>query len=243
MADGIQIERSKHAQEFVIIGNAVARDSRLSFRARGLHHHLLSLPPGWRVTTADLAKEHPEGREAIRTALNELIAHGYVTKVKRQDERGRWSTVMTVHDKPQSAARDDPAAEDGFPGVGQPDVGGLGAKPKTVTENSKDGPVDLASRRARAKAASATLTVQDAIAAIRRAATIEYGSDEADEISDGDALGLYFTYVQNRRPRDLVAYLGKIFGDAPHLDALLAGSGWACPRCQKWETGCKCPAA
>jgi hypothetical protein len=50
VADGIQIERSEHAQEFVIVGNTEARDVRLSFRARGLHHHLLSLPSGWRVT-------------------------------------------------------------------------------------------------------------------------------------------------------------------------------------------------
>ena len=252
MADGIQIERSKHAQEFVIVGNTEARDGRLSFRARGLHHHLLSLPSGWRVTTADLAKDNPEGREAIRTALNELIEFGYVTKVKRQDRQGRWSTTLTVHDKPQPAASTPALAEsteDGFPGVGnpgvgQPDFGEPGAKDlKTVPKDVKDGPVDLASRRARAKAASATLTVQDAIAAVRRAATIEHGADEANEISDGDALGLFFTYVGSRRPRDLVAYLQKIFADAPYLDTLLSNSGWACPRCQKWEDDCKCPAA
>ena len=103
--------------------------------------------------------------------------------------------------------------------------------------------MDLASRRARAKAASATLTVQDAIAAVRRAATIEHGADEGNGLTDGDALGLFFTYVGSRRPRDLVAYLQKIFADAPYLDTLVANSAWACPRCQKWEDDCKCPAA
>jgi hypothetical protein len=244
VTDGIQIERSNHAQEFVIIGNTEARDCRLSFRARGLHHHLLSLPSGWRVTTADLAKDHPEGREAIRTALNELIEFGYVTKAKRQDEHGRWSTALTVHDKPQdSVASGADSTEDGFPGVGQPDFGELGAKQKTVTKDGKDGPVDMASRRARAKAASAQLTVADAINAVRRAVTIEHTAAEADDLTDAEALGLYFTYVGNRRPRDLVAYLGKILGDSPSIDAFLSNSSAACPQCCHWETDCQCPAA
>ena len=84
MADGIQIERSKHAQEFVIVGNTEARDGRLSFRARGLHHHLLSLPSGWRVTTADLAKDNPDIMEGLtrwartnRFLREELIPLGW----------------------------------------------------------------------------------------------------------------------------------------------------------------------
>ena len=40
-----------------------------------------------------------------------------------------------------------------------------------------------------------------------------------------------------------MTYLGKIFADAPYLDTLLANSTAACPRCQKWDTDCKCPAA
>jgi len=55
VAEGIVIERSRHAQEFVIIGNTEARDGRISFRARGLHHYLLSLPPGWRVTPRQIS--------------------------------------------------------------------------------------------------------------------------------------------------------------------------------------------
>ncbi len=34
-----------------------------------------------------------------------------------------------------------------------------------------------------------------------------------------------------------------IFGDAPYLDTLLAGSEAACTRCQQWDGNCKCPAA
>ena len=86
-------------------------------------------------------------------------------------------------------------------------------------------------------------TVSNVIGAVRRAATIEFDANTANELTDGEALGLFFTYVGTRRPRDLVAYLGKIFADAPYLDTFLSNSEAACLRCQKWESGCECPAA
>ena len=245
MTDGIQIERSEHAQEFVIIGNTEARDGRLSFRARGLHHHLLSLPPGWRVTTTQLAAGNPEGRDAIRTALNELIACGYVTKAKRQDERGHWSTVMTVHDKPQPRTGSQaPVTEDGFPGFGNPGVGKSGAKPKTVNENVKEGPVDLASRHARAKKrASTQRDIPTVIREVRAAAEQVYGQSEAAWLGDGDLLGLYFSKKGSIRPGNVVAYMAKIMGDAPSIDSLLSNSEAVCTVCVQWDSDCKCPAA
>lgn len=244
---GITIERGKHAQQFVTIGNREARDGRLSFRARGLHHYLLSLPPGWRVTTAQLAKENPEGREAIRTALNELISLGYVTRSKRQDERGRWSTTMTIHDGPQDVGEETglaAATEDGFPGAGEPGVGELGAKPNTVTEELKDQKMvqGRASRRARASGAGATRTVDQVIREVRTAIVVAYGERQDDEVDDATVLGLYAAYV-NRPCRDLVAYMRKIFDDTPELDTLLQNVAPVCPACRHYEDECKCPAA
>jgi len=243
---GIAIERSRHAQEFVIIGNHAARDSRLSFRARGLHHHLLSLPSGWRVTTAQLAKDNPEGREAIRTALNELVKLGYVTREKRQGERGRWSTTMTVHDMPQDVTPGDDAdtaTEDGFPGVGSPGVGELGAKQKTVNEDVEDQKMvqGRASRRARASGERAKRTVDQAIAEIRAAVAEVHGENEAADLSDGEVLGLYYAYANPRKPvRDLAAYMTKILADAPYLDTFMANVEPVCRQCWHWESDCAC---
>lgn len=120
MTGGIGIERDEHAQQFVIIGNAPARDARLSFRARGLHHYLLSLPPGVRVTTESLASDAREGRGAVRTALNELISVGYVKRIKSHDERGRWNTRMVVYETPQPADEGDKLAIGTQPGARKP---------------------------------------------------------------------------------------------------------------------------
>jgi hypothetical protein len=244
-AEGIVIERSVHAQGFVVVGNDEARDSRLSFRARGLHHYLLSLPPGWRVTTAQLGKDNPEGREAIRTALNELVKLGYVTRAKRQDERGRWFTTMTVHDKPQDVTPgDDPATatEDGFPGTGNPDSGELGAKQKTVTENGKD--QKMASRRVRTSGSRATRTIPEIIADTRKAVARSFSEGEADELTDGQAIGIFLEYANPKEGAgNLVAYLSRVFRDAPSLDTFLANVEAVCIPCWRFESDCRCEAA
>jgi hypothetical protein len=246
--DGIVIERSRHAQQFLIIGNAEARDTRISFRARGLHHHLLSLPPGWRVTTTDLAKDNPEGRDAVRTALNELISLGYVTKRKHQDLRGHWHTTVTVHDKPQTEAGSEApiTTEDGFPGAGSPGVGESGAKKlKTVTEDVEDQEMaqELASRRAQASGSRAKRTTDEVIAEVREAVARIHGQQEADDLTDGEVLGLYFKYGNPKKPaRDLVAYITKVLSDAPYLDTFMANVEAVCVPCWHYESDCKCGA-
>lgn len=252
MSDGIEIERSKHAQQFVVIGNAEARDRRLSFRARGLHHHLLSLPPGWRVTTTQLAQDNPEGRDAIRTALNELISLRYVTKRKHQDERGRWHTIMTVHDKPEPETETGseepvPDTEDGFPGVGAPGVGKPGAIQKTVNENSKKDGQRLASRRGRASgAAAARWTDEKIIKDIRNTIVAVYGKEESDWTSDEQILALWeWKKPQSGKFTSPGAYMGRIFADCVSIDTLLANlpcddeddESWACPRCCEHNPG------
>lgn len=91
---------------FYILQNAVAEDERLSFRARGVLIALLVKPDDWRCTTEELEKQGTEGREAIRTALRELEAAGYLERVRSQDsETGKWSTDVYVHDTRGTANR------------------------------------------------------------------------------------------------------------------------------------------
>lgn len=85
---------------YVVISNALVRDRSLSFRARGLLVHLLSMPPGWRTSSARLTRETTEGRDAIRTALRELERARYVVERRTQDTRGRWATEWIVYDAP-----------------------------------------------------------------------------------------------------------------------------------------------
>jgi hypothetical protein len=101
---GIVIHRSRHAQEYVVVPNGVARDKRLSFLARGLLVMLLSLPPDWHVTTDMLAEDNPDSRTGIRAAMRELREAGYVQLLSERGKDGRTRRHLEVFDTPQPNA-------------------------------------------------------------------------------------------------------------------------------------------
>lgn len=102
------------------IRNEVARDGRLSYRARGVLLRLLSNADGWRMTAEDLAREGKEGRASILAALRELRGAGFIRVVRAQDAGGRWSTHTYVFDTPQKVTEVQ-KPNSGFPNVGSSD--------------------------------------------------------------------------------------------------------------------------
>jgi hypothetical protein len=99
---GIIIHRSRHAQEYVVVPNSIARNTELSFTARGVLVMLLSLPPDWHVTADMLAQDNPDSREAIRKAMRELRAACYVVLCQERGHGGRIRRHLEVFDAPQT---------------------------------------------------------------------------------------------------------------------------------------------
>jgi len=89
-------------KRFAMVARETANDARLSFRARGVLLWLLDKPDDWQTDAARIAQEGPEGREAIRTALNELAKFGYLHREKKHDQAGQWFTTWTVYETPQT---------------------------------------------------------------------------------------------------------------------------------------------
>ncbi|MBS2966317.1 helix-turn-helix domain-containing protein [Actinocrinis puniceicyclus] len=96
----MRIHRSAHQRFFTTLGNEVLRDNRLSFCARGILSHLLSLPNGQRGDIRTLADRTPEGRERVASALRELERFGYLRRAVKRTAEGRIYTEVDVFDAP-----------------------------------------------------------------------------------------------------------------------------------------------
>jgi hypothetical protein len=94
-----------------VLQRAALQDERLSYLARGLLASILSRPEDWRTSAERLARQSPrEGIKAIRAALRELEAAGYLVRDRTQDSRGRWVWTWDLTDTPNEAAN--PQASD-----------------------------------------------------------------------------------------------------------------------------------
>lgn len=98
-----RIRRAKHEKNYTVILNSTIQDSRLSWKARGLHHYILSLPDDWDICIAHLSEQsEPDGEAIVKSALKELEAYGYLTKTRLKDKRGRFlKCVWDIYESPQ----------------------------------------------------------------------------------------------------------------------------------------------
>lgn len=105
--DGVLvIKRARRPDSgFLLIRNDVLRDSRLSYRARGLLCAMLSYPDDWRFNRDWLAgQSEREGQTAVRTALQELERHGYLKRERRKNPAtGKFGWEHVLYDTPQDA--------------------------------------------------------------------------------------------------------------------------------------------
>lgn len=109
---------------FVTVTNDLARDKRLSFKARGLMLLILSHSGEWNVTASWLEEQGLEGREAIRSGLNELKALNYARYDTITDGSGRFSGARwTFYEEPADCAPEVGEPIDSSPNVGNPIIG------------------------------------------------------------------------------------------------------------------------
>ena len=126
--------RVQHSKDYTVIANAAIRDSRLSFKARGLHHLLLSYPDGWEINTEHLSDQsESDGKTSVCSALKELEKFGYLTREQAR-VNGRitgWKSVIREISltKPSKKAQKARTArikpESGFPDMENPDMENL----------------------------------------------------------------------------------------------------------------------
>lgn len=105
-----RVEKSK---DYTVMSNHHLRNSELSLKAKGLLSQILSLPEGWDYTLAGLAAINREGLAAVRSAVQELEAAGYILRRQTRDATGKLSgNEYVIYEQPvatdQSPAEPEP---------------------------------------------------------------------------------------------------------------------------------------
>ena len=83
--------RVEKNQNYSVMSNYHLRDENLTLKAKGLLSQMLSLPDGWDYTLTGLAQINREGKDAIRTAVQELEQAGYIIRRQTHDSAGNFA--------------------------------------------------------------------------------------------------------------------------------------------------------
>lgn len=138
---------SRPQDHFTMVPNHVARDKRLSWKARGLFLYLSSNVSGWSTSLEKLAAISQDGITSTRSGINELIKYGYLVRTDQQVHRDSGAFGGYVYDLIFHPAVSDETGESpssgnltkvgepssGFPTMGNPTLGNRTPK-KTISK-------------------------------------------------------------------------------------------------------------
>lgn len=145
MSDNASITITRKRGYTLVYNDLLPTDGSLSARAWGLYVYLLSRPDGWECRAGHLKSVFSEGRDAIYTALRELVTAGLMTKVDYIDgglRRTRYAldadgaTASNRRSTPETDSQDPDSPEPGEPKPGRPETASPG--PEKAGEASKD---------------------------------------------------------------------------------------------------------
>lgn len=97
------ITRANRTRRSISVAYYLLEDKRLSLKAKGLMATLISLAgdSSERANINDLMAHCCQGSFAIKKAMDELIAHGYVERTRYRDETGVYGeNIYKLYDVP-----------------------------------------------------------------------------------------------------------------------------------------------
>lgn len=95
----IRVQKNKD-NPFVMIDKRPSRNRALSWKAKGILYYLLGKPDNWEINETDLIKQSTDGRDSVRSGLDELQDAGHLVKIKTR-EKGKWArNIWTLYEVP-----------------------------------------------------------------------------------------------------------------------------------------------
>ena len=109
---------------FTILDNTCIRDDRLSWKAKGVHTYLMSLPDDWKIHISEIVNHSSDGKAALYSAIQMLEEYGYIKKIRNRRKDGCFeNTVYQVFESPEAKDADtDVHPLTDFPDVDNPDM-------------------------------------------------------------------------------------------------------------------------
>lgn len=97
MSTIIRVEKNRN---YTVMSNQFLRNKQLSMKAKGLLAVCLSLPDDWDYSINGLVAICKESITAVRNAMKELEAHGYMKINKLQNEKGHFQYEYVIYETP-----------------------------------------------------------------------------------------------------------------------------------------------
>lgn len=91
------IEKNKN---YTVMSNYHLQDKNLSYKAKGLLSFMLSLPETWDYSMKVLEAIRKESIKALRNILLELESSKYITRIRKQDEHGKFYYDYSIYEIP-----------------------------------------------------------------------------------------------------------------------------------------------
>ena len=76
---------------YVMVNKGLANDTRLTWQAKGLMLHLLSLPDDWQIYESELVKRAPNGKSSLKSIIKELMDYGYLDRGSLRNAKGQFN--------------------------------------------------------------------------------------------------------------------------------------------------------
>lgn len=97
------IIRKDHIRNYTVVDNEIIRETRLSLKAKGMMLILLSLPDNWRFSEDWLVTQASDGKTAVRAALHELEALGYLKRHREHRDGKLRESIYEIYEQPHDS--------------------------------------------------------------------------------------------------------------------------------------------
>ncbi|MBR0721793.1 hypothetical protein [Bradyrhizobium manausense] len=83
---------TKQTAPFTQVPNELLQDRKLSMKSKGLYAIMFSKPEGWAFYESALVAESADGKDALHSALKELLDAGWLKREARRGDGGKFAT-------------------------------------------------------------------------------------------------------------------------------------------------------